>query len=150
MAKAKELVQANKLAPANLLLNELASKALPSGNATSGASAAKGLDLGALKWNQWFRAKPIWPELLTKATWDKNRTALSKMALSTGLGEQFKTSEAAFNAAATKMPVLSGDNAADIAKSTKACQDFMGDSTMKALPDSLKTLRSCSESGDGR
>src|SRR5262249_19435651 len=102
---------------------------------------AKAVDLSALKWGQWFRETPVWPEALTKATWDKNKNALAKMTLSTGLGEQFKTCEAAFGAAVAKMPVLQGDAAADIARSTKECQTFIADATMKALSDGLKTLR---------
>ena len=57
---------------------------------------------GALKWTNWFREKPVWPEALTKASWDKNKSVLAKMTLSTGVGEQLKTCEAAFQAAVKK------------------------------------------------
>jgi hypothetical protein len=54
------------------------------------------VDPGASKWTRWFRENPLWPELLTKAAWDKNKSTLAKMTLSTGIGEQLKVCEPAF------------------------------------------------------
>lgn len=92
------------------------------------------INLDALKWKAWFRAKPRWPEVLTKASWDKNKSVLAKMTLSTGVGEQLKACEAAYQAAVAKMPVFSRAN-------QQACQAYINDATVKALHESLKSLK---------
>jgi len=92
------------------------------------------INTGALKWTGWFREKPIWPEALTKTNWDKNKSVLAKMTLSTGIGEQLKTCEAAFQAAMKKMPFFPPANQKD-------CQAYINDSTVKTLHESLKSLR---------
>jgi len=144
LEKAKALGDANKFAEATPLLDQLAAKATvgPAAEVAQTSIERKGaINLGALKWNRWFVEKPLWPELLTKAAWDKNKSVLAKMTLSTGVGDQLKTCETAFQTALAKMPILKGANPTEISKSVKDCQTYMSDSSVRTLHDSLKALR---------
>lgn len=100
------------------------------------------IDLDKIRWNRWLAEdpKPVWPEWLTKASWNKKKS-LTSQAIETGLGEQLLVTERSFENAQRAATNFRPRNVDEVADAEENALAFIGGAAVRNLHEELKRLR---------